>query len=81
MNQDILEQGVDLMLYGMGTVVVFLTLLVLATGIMSRVVGLFPEAASPLQEAPTRTPAKGPDERVKRAIALALQQHRKKQGR
>jgi oxaloacetate decarboxylase gamma subunit len=34
----LIEQGVDLMLYGMGTVFVFLTLLVIITALMSAVV-------------------------------------------
>ena len=34
----LIEQGVDLMLYGMGTVFVFLTLLVIITTLMSAVV-------------------------------------------
>ena len=44
MQQDIVGQGVELMLYGMGTVVVFLAALVVATTAMSRVVTrFFPE--------------------------------------
>lgn len=81
MNQEIMEQGFDLMLYGMGTVVVFLTLLVLATSIMSRVASLFPEAVPPLPEKPAGTSASGPEDRIKRVIALAIEQHRNKQGR
>ena len=34
----LIEQGVDLMLYGMGTVFVFLTLLVIITALISAVV-------------------------------------------
>lgn len=34
----LIEQGLDLMLYGMGTVFVFLTLLVIITALMSAVV-------------------------------------------
>ena len=34
----LIEQGVDLMLYGMGTVFIFLTLLVIITALMSAVV-------------------------------------------
>jgi len=81
MSQTILEQGVNLMLYGMGTVAVFLALLVLATVVMSRLVRLFPEAAPPLEERSIAAPAQGPDVRIRRVITLVLQQHRKKQGR
>jgi len=39
LSRDVLiEQGLDLMLYGMGTVFVFLTLLVIVTTLMSAVV-------------------------------------------
>ena len=41
MNTTLLEQGVELMLVGMGTVFVFLTTLVAATALMSRIVGRF----------------------------------------
>lgn len=44
MQTPIIQQGLELLLYGMGTVVVFLTLLVLATSYMSRLVlRYFPE--------------------------------------
>ena len=36
MSASIVEQGVELMLFGMGTVILFLGLLVLATTLMSR---------------------------------------------
>ena len=35
MSDTLMQQGVDLMLYGMGSVVVFLTLLVIAMVLMS----------------------------------------------
>ncbi|WP_075188110.1 OadG family protein [Teredinibacter haidensis] len=41
MQVNLWEQGVDLMLYGMGTVFVFLTLLVIGTMIMSNIVSRF----------------------------------------
>jgi oxaloacetate decarboxylase gamma subunit len=45
---DIVEQGLELMLYGMGTVVVFLTLLIVATSFMSWIIGrYFPETEVP----------------------------------
>lgn len=46
MEANLIEQGVDLMLYGMGTVFAFLTILVFATSIMSSIVTrFFPELA------------------------------------
>ncbi|PLW69742.1 OadG family protein [Pseudohalioglobus lutimaris] len=41
MQGNIMAQGVELMIYGMGTVVVFLALLVVATTAMSAFVGRF----------------------------------------
>ena len=41
MPQTLLQQGFDLMLYGMGIVFVFLISLVLAVGVMSRVIDKF----------------------------------------
>ena len=50
MQGDLVAQGVALMLYGMGTVVLFLALLVAATTAMSRVVTrFFPEPDEPLR--------------------------------
>ena len=50
MQGDIVSQGLELMLYGMGTVVVFLALLVVATTGMSRLIGrYFPEPEAPVQ--------------------------------
>jgi oxaloacetate decarboxylase gamma subunit len=80
MTESILSQGVELMLFGMGTVFVFLTLLVVCTGLMSAVIGrLLPE---PTPAATTSGVAAAPaiDPKVARAIAEAISQHRKKSG-
>jgi len=68
MEADLLTQGVELMLVGMGTVFVFLTLLVGATTLMSRVVmRLQPEALD----------AEAAAEEVA-AITAAIARHRRK---
>ncbi len=41
MQDQIINQGVELMLYGMGTVVLFLALLVVATGLMSHLLARY----------------------------------------
>ena len=65
--------GLELMLVGMGTVFVFLTLLVGATTLMSRiVVRIAPPPASPS--------AGGPTEEELVAISAAIHMHRTKQG-
>lgn len=81
MEQTLLQQGVQLMLFGMGTVFVFLVLLILCTSIMSRAVLRFaPEepvlptinSAPPLGRA-----AQNPDQtRLIAAISAAVHRHR-----
>jgi oxaloacetate decarboxylase gamma subunit len=81
MQQTILQQGVDLMLFGMGTVFVFLTVLVIATTIMSRVVGrFFPDAPEPeLTSSPAAAPVGVNDPKLIAIIQDAVNQHRAKQ--
>jgi len=44
MSSDIVEQGIELMMFGMGTVVVFLTVLICITVVMSWLIqNYFPE--------------------------------------
>ena len=79
MQADIVGQGVELMLYGMGTVVVFLAALILATTAMSRVVNrFFPE---PLAEesapAPrSAAPQAAADPQLVAVISAAIAEHR-----
>ena len=75
MQETIVQQGVDLMLFGMGTVFVFLTILVIATTIMSRVVGrFFPEADKPAL--PVAAAAGQVDARTRAIIKAAIDKHR-----
>ena len=68
MEQGLLDQGLTLMLVGMGTVFVFLTTLVMAMTAMSRVLARL---------YPTEAPAGPTDEEVA-AISAAIALHRKK---
>ncbi len=68
---ELLEQGLELMLAGMGTVFVFLTLLVFATTGMSALVRRFEPAEA--------AEAEGPTEEEVAAIAAAITLHRRKQ--
>jgi oxaloacetate decarboxylase gamma subunit len=80
MQGDIVAQGVELMLYGMGTVVLFLALLVVAIVTMSRfVTHYFPEeassAAAALQKLRGRSqPVDDPN--LVAVIGAAIHQHR-----
>ncbi len=68
----LLSAGVELMMVGMGTVFLFLTLLVFATVAMSRVVGHF----FPSVDESTRNPSVREEEVA--AVTAALVLHRKK---
>ena len=67
MQPTLLDQGLNLMLVGMGTVFVFLTLLVGAMSLMATIVRRFSPAASD---------AAATDEQIA-AITAAIAQHRK----
>lgn len=75
---ELLLEGFELMLYGVGTVFVFLVLLVLCIRVMSRVI----ERLAPEQPAPVRAAAPAPvrndmpDGDVLAAIQIAIHQHR-----
>lgn len=80
MQQSIMAQGFDLMLYGMGSVFVFLTLLVFATRFMSWLVNrFFPEPLAPIVNKPVPF-ASSPtvDTQVLAVIQNAIHQHRAK---
>ncbi len=78
MQQDLLSQGIELLVYGMGTVVVFLSLLVFATSAMSTIIErYFPEAPAPAAK-PARAPVRTPedDTELVAVIATAIRRHR-----
>ena len=68
MQDDLLNQGLTLMLAGMGTVFVFLTALVIAMSLMSRIV---------MRMQPVESQAGVTDEEVA-AISAAITAHRRK---
>ena len=69
MEATLLEQGVELMLIGMGTVFVFLTCLVAATSLMSWLVQRYSPAAVASDDVPEQEVA---------AISAAIAQHRRR---
>ena len=76
-----MQQGVDLMLFGMGTVFVFLSLLVVSTLLLSTFINkFFPEEEKALPLVATTSAKKAgtvkPD--ILQAISLAIEQHRTK---
>lgn len=71
----LVSQGIELAVYGMGVVFVFLTMLVLAIMLMSRVI-----AAMGVPETPAPIPGRGTaDGKKMAAIAAAVHQHRTRQ--
>lgn len=76
MQDTLLQQGLDITLFGMGIVFSFLLLLVIGTGIMSRIITRnFPEAEP---AAPVPSSAATDDARLRAIIKAAIDQHRKR---
>lgn len=80
MQNSLMQQGFDLMLYGMGTVVIFLAILVVSTQLMSWFIQrFFAEPGTP--GTPVRMVKADPgslDPRLLTVIKAALDQHRAK---
>ena len=70
--EDLLRQGIELMLVGMGVVFSLLGLLVLAIKVMSRLAAMFPE---PVME-PAPPPFVGNDPELIAAITASIHAHR-----
>lgn len=80
--RQLLLEGVELMLFGMGSVFVFLVLLIVAIRLMAWLIEHF-ALAGPLPAVaslPANVPAKGPEPDVLAAIQLAIHQHRARRG-
>ena len=85
MQGDIVAQGVELMLYGMGTVILFLATLVLATtGMSGFIARYFPQPEPPPVTARERSAGEPTaaelDPGVIAVITAAIHQHRDNQG-
>lgn len=79
MDSTLITQGLDLMLYGMGTVFAFLTLLVGITTLMSVVVNKLVVEVEVLPGAPVLHSTQAEVEpRIIKVIQAAIDQHRKK---
>jgi len=71
MNDNLISSGLELMLFGMGTVVVFLSLLVVVTSTMSALVARYaPEETPPPPETGVTDPT------LVAVITAAIHQHR-----
>jgi len=77
MDSLLISQGLDLLLYGMGTVFTFLTLLVGLTALMSRTVVRFSrEESLDIQAEPQQKHSATVDKRIVIVIQAAIDQHR-----
>ncbi|WP_068828096.1 OadG family protein [Pseudomonas sp. BMS12] len=75
---DLLLEGVELMLFGMGIVFTFLILLVFAIRLMSRLVARLAPEPAPLAVATPAIPSAPVDPDTLAAIQAAIRQHRAK---
>ncbi|MDR9467047.1 OadG family transporter subunit [Marinospirillum sp.] len=82
-DADLMAEGLNLMLLGMGFVFVFLTVLVIATTVMSKTINRF----FPSPEIPTQggikgrkasEPSAGQSSQIVAAISAAIQLHRQR---
>jgi len=81
MQDTLIDQGISLMIYGMGTVFVFLAILVFATGLMSKLVNKYAPAQTSIEhDAEPNVGQAGvlPHPHVLEAIREAISQHRNK---
>ncbi|NRB41351.1 MAG: OadG family protein [Pseudomonadales bacterium] len=80
MQENLLNEGLELMLFGMGTVFVFLTVLVLVTMLMSAIVQRFfpdaPEQTLTTTPRPAPVPASNNDEQLLAVITAAVHKFR-----
>lgn len=81
---NLISDGIGLMLLGMGFVYVFLCVLIVATGYMSKIINRYfpepvsiPKSAPKNAAAPTST-ASNTDPKIAAAIVAAIHEHRKK---
>lgn len=81
-SSELLLEGVELMLFGLGFVFLFLILLVGAIRVMSRLIELFaPHTPVPVATKSSVRPAiQQPDGEVLAAIQSAINQHRARRG-
>ncbi|WP_461520485.1 OadG family protein [Porticoccus sp.] len=78
MTNPLLQQGLDLMIYGMGTVFFFLALLVAITALMSALISRFLPVVAESQSDTQEKLAGQIDEHLLAILQGAIDQHRRK---
>ena len=77
MQDNLMQQGVELMLYGMGTVFTFLALLIIATTAMSAFLQRFVKPEPLTVQAPVKvSEAAGNDDQLLAIISVAIHKYR-----
>ena len=78
MQGDILNESIQLLIYGMGTVFIFLFILILATTAMSRLIARYAPEPAPVVPAKRQVKTvQSVDPDVLQAIGLAVQEYRR----
>ncbi len=72
----LMSDGLGLMGFGMGTVFLFLIVLIFATTIMSKLVVKFAPEAVPAPAKPRTAPSPGVDPQLLKVLAAAVKEHR-----
>ena len=81
MQDTLIDKGFNLMLFGMGTVFVFLTILVFATTFMSKLVNRFAilnDSQTSVDDSSVAPLATQPSPQIMAAIESAIAEHRKR---
>lgn len=82
MQMTLLEQALQLLIFGMGTVYIFLILLVVAINLMSRLIEThFPDPVIPENPTPKPRETSPVDTTTLAVIHAAIRQHREKMAR
>ena len=76
MQEELLQQGVQLMLYGMGTVFVFLSILVFGTSLMSAIIARFNDEDPTVVGEPPPSPSTTDNNQLLAAISAAIHAYR-----
>lgn len=79
----LMQEGINLMLAGMGFVLLFLWILILAVGLMSKLINRYlpePVVTPPSSAAPAASAIENDLSQLRPVIVAAIAHHRRKQG-
>lgn len=78
-EQSLVTQGLELMVFGMGVVFVFLAMLVVVTNLMSKLVNKIAPEAEPVAAPVRAKPQQGADPQLLKVLSAAVKEHRARQ--